>query len=129
MGLDTSDLGVGGRETSLEHGLPLAFSDLVAVVGAGVLLGGPLLLVQSLIGVVDDSGTLGHVVKIVLVPGHAKHLATERECGDSGVADHCDVRVRECGDVMKRRWKVIMGLFSVSSNPPWVVRLNECTEG
>lgn len=100
MRLDTSDLGVGGRETSLEHRLPLALSDLVAVVSASVLLGGPLLLVQSLVGVVDDSGALSHVVEIVLVPGHAEHLATERECGDSGVADHCKECMDECGDGM-----------------------------
>lgn len=82
MGLDASDLGVGSRQTSLEHGLPLALCDLISMVGAGVLLGRPLLLVQGLVGVVGDSGALGHVVEVVFVPGHAQHLPAQRVDGD-----------------------------------------------
>jgi hypothetical protein len=46
------------------------------------------LLVKGLVGVVGDTGTLGGVEEIVLVPGHAEHLSTERVDGDCRVADH-----------------------------------------
>lgn len=88
VGFDASDLGIGGGETGLEHGLPLTFRDLISMVGTGILLCSPLLLVQSFVGIVDSFRALGQVEEVVLVPGHAQHLSTQGEVGDRGIADH-----------------------------------------
>lgn len=86
--LDPSNLGVRRWQAGFEHGLPLTLCDLISMIGTRILLGSPLLLVQSLVGVVGSPGALSEVEEVVLVPGHAQHLSAERVDRNLGVANH-----------------------------------------